>query len=154
MSFNYELIRNIDWFKIDWFEYMSLGDAGSKIIVGFTVVFIGLVLLVTFFSIMGLIFKGASNASAKKEEKKIKAEKKTSDKKAVAVISEKKEETTPAPVVEDGIDDEIVAVIAAAIASMTDGETRYAVRSIKKTRNVSGRPVWAMAGIRENTTSF
>ncbi len=150
MSFNYELIRNIDWF-----EYMSLGDAGSKIIVGFTVVFIGLVLLVTFFSVMGLIFKGASNASAKKEEKKkIKAEKKTSDKKAVAVISEKKEETTPAPVVEDGISDEIVAVIAAAIASMSDGETRYAVRSIKKTRNVGGRPVWAMAGIRENTSSF
>ena len=65
MSFNYELIRNIDWFK-----YMSLSDAGTKIIVGFTVVFIGLVLLVTIFSIMGLIFKSVSKSSAKKEEKK------------------------------------------------------------------------------------
>jgi len=150
MSFNYELIRNIDWFK-----YMSLSDAGTKIIVGFTVVFIGLVLLVTIFSIMGLIFKGISKSSAKKsEKKKVKTEKKNSEKKAV--VAEKKEEVSaPTPVVEDGISDEIVAVIAAAIASMSDGETRYAVRSIKKTRNTTaGRPVWAMAGIRENTTSF
>ena len=150
MSISYELLRNIEWFK-----YMSLSDAGSKIIVGFSVVFIGLILLVAFFSIMGLIFKGTSNVSAKKKEnKKVKAEKKSSDKKAAAVVSEKKEETAPAPAVEDGIDDEIVAVIAAAIASMTDGETRYAVRSIKKARNVGGRSAWAMAGIRENTTSF
>lgn len=149
MSFNYELIRNIDWFK-----YMSLSDAGSKIIVGFTVVFIGLILLVTFFSIMGLIFKAVSKSSAPKEEKKkAKADKKNSEKKET--VAEKKEEPAiPLPVVEDGISDEIVAVIAAAIASMSDGETRYAVRSIKKTRNVGGRPVWAMAGIRENTSSF
>lgn len=150
MSFNYELIRNIDWFK-----YMSLSDAGSKIIVGFTVVFIGLILLVTFFSIMGLIFKAISKSSAKKsEKKKVKVDKKNSENKTV--VAEKKEEpvSVPEPVVEDGISDEIVAVIAAAIASMSDGETRYAVRSIKKTRNVGGRSVWAMAGIRENTTSF
>lgn len=149
MSFNYELIRNIDWFK-----YMSLSDAGTKIIVGFTVVFIGLILLVTIFSIMGLIFKSVSKSSAKKEEKKkAKTDKKSSEKKTV--VTEKKEESVaPVPVVEDGISDEIVAVIAAAIASMSDGETRYAVRSIKKTRNIGGRPAWAMAGIRENTSSF
>lgn len=149
MSFNYELIRNIDWFK-----YMSLSDAGTKIIVGFTVVFIGLILLVTIFSIMGLIFKSVSKSSAKKEEKKkAKTDKKSSEKKTV--VAEKKEEVSaPTPVVEDGISDEVVAVIAAAIASMSDGETRYAVRSIKKTRNIGGRPAWAMAGIRENTTSF
>ncbi|MBR2916115.1 MAG: OadG family protein [Clostridia bacterium] len=149
MSFNYELIRNIDWFK-----YMSLSDAGTKIIVGFTVVFIGLILLVTIFSIMGLIFKSVSKSSAKKEEKKkAKTDKKGSEKKTV--VTEKKEESVaPVPVVEDGISDDVVAVIAAAIASMSDGETRYAVRSIKKTRNIGGRPAWAMAGIRENTTSF
>lgn len=150
MSFNYELIRNIDWFK-----YMSLSDAGTKIIVGFTVVFIGLVLLVTIFSIMGLIFKSVSKSSAKKEEKKkAKTDKKSSEKKTV--VAEKKEAivSAPVPVVEDGISDEVVAVIAAAIASMSDGETRYAVRSIKKTRNIGGRPAWAMAGIRENTSSF
>ena len=142
MSFNYELIRNIDWFK-----YMSLSDAGTKIIVGFTVVFIGLVLLVTIFSIMGLIFKSVSKSSAKKEEKKkAKTDKKSSEKKTVV--------SAPVPVVEDGISDEVVAVIAAAIASMSDGETKYAVRSIKKTRNIGGRPAWAMAGIRENTSSF
>ena len=74
MSFNYELIRNIYLFK-----YMSLSDAGTKIIVGFTVVFIGLVLLVTIFSIMGLIFKSVSKSSAKKEEKKkAKTDKKSS----------------------------------------------------------------------------
>ncbi|MBQ8727151.1 MAG: OadG family protein [Oscillospiraceae bacterium] len=149
MSFNYELIRNIDWFK-----YMSLSDAGTKIIVGFVVVFIGLILLVTIFSIMGLIFKSVSKSSAKKEEKKkAKTDKKSSEKKTV--VAEKKEEVSaPTPVVEDGISDEVVAVIAAAIASMSDGKTRYAVRSIKKTRNIGGRPAWAMAGIRENTSSF
>lgn len=150
MSLNYELIRNIEWFK-----YMTLSDAATKIIVGFSVVFVGLVLLVTFFSLMGLIFKAISKSSTKKEEKKkIKTDKKNSEKKTV--VAEKKEipSSVPAPVVEDGITDEVVAVIVAAIASMSDGETKYAVRSIKKTRSAAGRPVWAMAGIRENTSSF
>jgi len=103
-----------------------------------------------------LIFKVVSKSSGKKAEKKVaKVEKKKNSEKKT-VVAEKKEESVsaPEPVIEDGISDEVVAVIAAAIASMSDGETRYAVRSIKKTRNVGGRPVWAMAGIRENTTSF
>ena len=150
MSFNYELIRNIDWFK-----YMSLSDAGTKIIVGFTVVFIGLVLLVTIFSIMGLIFKSVSKSSAKKEEKKkAKTDKKSSEKKTV--VAEKKEAlvSAPVPVVEDGISDEVVAVIAAAVAAMYEGsDVKPVIRRIKKSGG-NVRPAWTAAGIFENTRSF
>lgn len=151
MSISYEFMRNIDWFK-----YMTPGDVGTKIIVGFTVVFIGLVLLVLFFSIMGLIFKAVSNASAKKENNKKPKSIKGSDKKALPVTDKKTEATalSQAPAIEDGISDEVVAVIAAAVAAMSDGETRYSVRSIKKSHNAGGRPVWAMAGIRDNTSPF
>ena len=154
MSISYEFMRNIDWIKIEWFKYMTPGDVGTKIIVGFTVVFIGLVLLVLFFSILGLIFKAASNASAKKENNKKAKSLKGSDKKALPAATKKPEATvsSPVPAVEDGISDEVVAVIAAAVAAMSDGETRYSVRSIKKSHNAGGRPVWAMAGIRDNTS--
>lgn len=59
-----------------------------------------------------------------------------------------------APFVEEGINDEVVAVIAAAIAAMSEDSngTNYSIRGIKKA-NV-GRPAWAMAGLNENTRSF
>ena len=60
----------------------------------------------------------------------------------------------PSLSVEDGIGDEVVAVIAAAIAAFSsdsDGKS-YAVRSIKKAK--AGRPIWAAAGLQENTHAF
>ncbi len=59
------------------------------------------------------------------------------------------------PFIEEGISDEVIAVITAAIAAMNsvsgDGKS-YAIRSIKNTR--LQRPVWALAGLSDNTRPF
>lgn len=58
----------------------------------------------------------------------------------------------PAPAVEDGISDEVVAVIAAAVAAMSEGGKAYTLRSVSQVRGQ--RPVWAAAGLAENTRPF
>ena len=57
-----------------------------------------------------------------------------------------------APVAADGISEEVVAVIAAAVAAMTPEGKRYAVRSVSRARG--DRPVWAAAGVAESTRPF
>ena len=52
----------------------------------------------------------------------------------------------------DGISEEVVAVIAAAVAAMTPEGKRYAVRSVSRARG--DRPVWAAAGVAESTRPF
>ena len=59
-----------------------------------------------------------------------------------------------APIAEDGVTDEVVAVISAAIAAMSDGETTYVVRRIRPAAAHGMRPVWAAAGIADNTRPF
>lgn len=56
------------------------------------------------------------------------------------------------PSVQNGISDEVVAVIAAAVASMAPEGTHYAVRSVSRARG--DRPVWAAAGLAESTRPF
>ncbi len=58
----------------------------------------------------------------------------------------------PTPAVQDGIPEEVVAVIAAAVASMAPEGKRYAVRKVSRVRE--GRPVWAAAGLAESTRPF
>ena len=55
--------------------------------------------------------------------------------------------------VEDGISEEVVAAIAAAVAVMmsSDGKA-YQLRSIKRTGK--NRPAWSIAGIQDNTRPF
>lgn len=57
----------------------------------------------------------------------------------------------PAPIVEQGISDEVVAAIAAAVAA-TEGSGAV-VRSIKK-KNVGGRNPWSAAATADNTRPF
>lgn len=59
--------------------------------------------------------------------------------------------SAPAPVVEQGISDEVVAAIAAAVAA-TEGAGAV-VRSIKK-KNVGGRNPWSAAATADNTRPF
>lgn len=55
-------------------------------------------------------------------------------------------------VVEDGIGDEIVAVIAAAVAAMGGSVGGYALRSVRRVKEA--RPIWAAAGLQQNTQPF
>ncbi len=49
-------------------------------------------------------------------------------------------------------EDELLAVIAAAVAVTLDDAKLYAIRSVKRVQ--AGRPVWAAAGLAENTRPF
>lgn len=112
-----------------------LGNAGMTVLIGLVVVF-GVLLVLTFvFWLFGKV-AGAGASQAR-----------TAPKAAPKVAS-------PTPVVEDGVPEEVVAVIAAAVAAMSDGSTRYAVRRISPARSQGTRPVWAAAGIAENTQPF
>lgn len=54
------------------------------------------------------------------------------------------------PAVEQGISDEVVAVIAAAVACMMGEGTGFTVRSVRR----APRKEWQMAGMVQNTRSF
>ncbi|MDE6767577.1 MAG: hypothetical protein K2J35_05235 [Eubacterium sp.] len=88
------------------------------------------------------------------------AAKKTAKKDESAQITEQKPvlntpqmpvNSVPAPVVEQGISNEVVAAIAAAVAA-TEGSGAV-VRSIKK-KNIGGRNPWSAAATADNTRPF
>lgn len=113
-----------------------LGDAGMTVLIGLVVVFGVLAMLTCIIWMFGFIARAASR------------------KQKPATPSVAVQQPVAAPVVEDGIPEEVVAVIAAAVAAMSgDGKT-YAVRRISAARTVGARPVWAAAGLAENTQPF
>lgn len=121
------------------------GIVSSVVITGMVVVFIGLVLLILFVVAYGKIFEAIENTKAKKVKLSIEkdgAEDKVGFQSVVAP-----------PTVEEGIEDEVVAVIAAAVSAMSaKAGKKMVLRSVKTAK--SGRPVWANAGIMENTKPF
>lgn len=124
---------------------LSSGTVSSVVITGIVVVFIGLILLILFVSIYGKIFELIENKKAKKNNEKL-----NSVNPAPVKVVEK---PTSALVVEDGIDEEVVAVITAAIAAMSaKSGKKMMLKSIKNTK--PARPAWANAGIVENTRPF
>ena len=125
-------------------------DIASVVITGMSVVFIGLVLLVLFVSIYGGLFNKANQKKKEKQE---------AEKQAAEAEKAKKTENKPvqpavnAPAVTDGIEEEIVAVIAAAVAAIGEKSgKKLVVKSIK--RSVSQRDPWAAAGLVDNTRPF
>ena len=54
----------------------------------------------------------------------------------------------------DDIPDEVVAVIAAAVAAMSTDGKQYAIRRIRPATATGVRPAWAAAGIADNTRPF
>lgn len=125
---------------------LDSGTVASVVITGIVVVFIGLILLIICVSIYGKIFDSINNkkAAKKKAEEKAVAEKVSSAPLAPAPT---------APVVEDGIEQEIVAVIAAAVAAMgASSGKKLALRSVRTAK--PQRSAWASAGISDNTRPF
>ena len=111
-----------------------LSDVGMTVLIGVSVVFAVLVALTCIFWLFGVVARGKSTTEV-----------------TTKVVSAPS--VAPVPVVEDGISDEVVAVIAAAVAAMSDGNTQYTIRRIRPART-NARPVWATAGIAENTQPF
>ena len=113
-------------------------SAGMVLLIGMVVVFAVLIILTFVFWLFGKVV-GSNHENA-------------------SVVAPKPPVTKPvakAPVPQtDGVPDEVVAVIAAAIAAMSDGTTQYAIRRIRPVATGNARPVWAAAGIAENTRPF
>lgn len=112
----------------------------SVVITGLVIVFSMLLFFVILFSIFGKVMDKSSGKNKVKPAKPVKAD--------VQLTA------PPKPVASADIDDEIIAVISAAVYSMYSSDGKYPViRSIKPAvRN--GRSNWAMAGIRDNIRSF
>lgn len=123
------------------FEYVA-----SVVITGITVVFIGLIMLVIILLLFGLI----SRAKRKSADKKAELEN-VSDSGEKALLSA--EPMKAAVEIDDNIEEEIVSVITAAIAYMSEKSgKKLALKSIKSAK--PQRTAWAAAGLIDNTRPF
>lgn len=110
-------------------------------ICGLAIVFGTLILLVILISLFGKLMD-AMNRKAKK---------------ATAAAPLPVPPPAPTASVKDaaGDDDELIAVISAAVSAMYDASgRRFAVKSVRPARRAGERPAWATAGLRDNTRSF
>lgn len=118
-----------------------LSDAALVIAIGVIVVFMALIILTAIFWVFGKVAHrnseaASSNTNDVQEVKQYAAQ-------AAIPSAVKKQE---------GLSDEVVAVIAATVAAMAPEGKKYAIRSVRRAR--SERPVWAAAGVAENTRPF
>ena len=116
--------------------------------IGLVVVFLGLAILIAFITLMAQVFKSidAKRNARAKAEAEAKAE---AAAKAAAAAASAAPAAVEEPVVEDVTDDQqLIAVIAAAIAAFTDSDKQLVVR---KVRRVSG---WNRAGRAEQVYRF
>ena len=120
----------------------------SMTLIGLSVVFFALLILVIFLYCSGSIFKKSSRSAAPKKT--------ASPSAAAAKTPAAPKAAAPAKPAASGEDEEVIAVIMAAIAAMgaADGK-QYQLRSVKQvTRGGSGRNIWAQAGILDATRPF
>lgn len=131
-------------------ESLTLAEKGitsaKVVLTGFVVVFAMLILLIFIIKIYSAIVQKAQSAGS--NSKKGKKDEKPAEKPAAV----------PAPVVTasaatDGISDEVVAVISAAVATMYGSSEKARIKSIKKSSD-GGRSAWAKAGVLDNTRPF
>ncbi len=123
----------------------------SVVITGIAVVFVALILLIGLVWCYGKIFEAVNAKAAAKAEAEA-AQKAAEAAKAAPAVKA----APAAPVVEDGIEEEVVAVISAAIAAYgAQTGKKLAVRSIKASGGApSGRNAWGAAGLAEATRPF
>ena len=126
---------------------MEMSYVIAVVITGLVVVFLGLVLLIAFISIIGAIFKKLNQ----KGTAPAKANAPAAARPVPKIVSQ-----PVAVAASDTDNDEIIAVISAAVAMMSAAEGKnYRVRSV---RAVSSKATvgnaWALAGLRESTDPF
>ena len=133
-------------------ESLTLAEKGitsaKVVLTGFVVVFAMLILLIFIIKIYSAIVQKAQSAGSNIKKGKKNKDEKPAEKPAAA----------PAPVVTasaatDGISDEVVAVISAAVATMYGSSEKARIKSIKKSSD-GGRSAWAKAGVLDNTRPF
>ncbi|MBQ8171440.1 MAG: OadG family protein [Oscillospiraceae bacterium] len=126
-------------------DYWS--SVGIITITGLLVVFLILGILIFIFWGMGQFFKSMDKRKAQKAEA-AKAAEAVKTVAPVAVVEDAAEEDVVAD------DDEIIAVISAAIAAYSEADGKqYEIRSIRR-KDSRTRSAWSLAGIGENTRPF
>lgn len=120
------------------------GSVGILALTGILVVFLILAILIFFFWLMGTIFKAIDKSRAEKKASEDAA--KTEAPAAVAEAVETVEETD---------DEELIAVISAAIAAY-EGGGNFTIRRVSKRgdKNPKTRSAWSMAGLGGNMRQF
>lgn len=114
---------------------------GIVVLTGMSLVFLILVVLALIILAQGKIFDLIMNKRAAAHPQK------AQDSAALAQQAAAPA-PTPAPVVEEGIPQEIVAAIAAALACMGSG--KYQLRAVRKAR----RTPWSQSGVQDHTQPF
>ena len=137
----------------------------TVVFAGIFVVFLGLLIIIGIVYLMSAITKLVGKISTKLGPKIAVINEKKAAKKAAKLAAKQAEKetvapeksasvaTNTAPVVEQGISEEIVAVISAAVASMSSDGKGFTIRGIKKAKK-TGRSAWANAGLQDNTRAF
>lgn len=132
-------------------EELSLAEKGiasaKVVLTGFVVVFAMLILLIFIIKIYGAIIQKAQDAGKKSKEKKAETVAET----PAPVVAAPAAPVAPAQA--DGVSDEVVAVISAAVATMYGSSEKARIKSIKKSSD-GGRSAWAKAGVLDNTRPF
>ncbi len=115
----------------------------AVMVTGIAIVFLALVALWLIVAIFGKLLSSLTGKGGKQKRTEKAA------KKAAAATQAPK--ATMA--VEKGVSDEIVAVIAAAVAAMgSKSGKKFALRSVRRAKE--SRPVWGLAGLQQNTRPF
>ena len=118
-------------------EGYTWNDAFNVAICGAVIVFLMLVLLVVVIMLFGKVMSIAKN---------------TSDTPKIEV---KPAQVANNVAVADNTDEDVVAVIAAAVGYLYSGtDVKPVIRAIKRTDSKSSRTAWANAGIAQNTRAF
>lgn len=121
------------------------GSVGIIALTGILVVFLILAILIFFFWLMGTIFKAVDKSKKEKAAKKAEAAKAEAPAAKVEKVAVEEDDYSD--------DEEIVAVISAAIAAYAAEEgTAYKIKSIKK--HSRSRSAWSMAGLSDNMRGF
>lgn len=139
---------------------LSPAEQWGVTLAGLGIVMAALLLLVVIIWLFGKIFDGINAASQQKAKKQAaaKAPKATPSpvKQAAPPKAAPAPAPAPAPVTAAQDDDEVIAVISAVVAMMSEADgTTYKVKSVKPVQNgFSGRSAWAMDGRRNNVSPF
>lgn len=125
----------------------------TVVIAGVGIVVAMLLLLILVFYAFGKLVSSAESSAKKHKMEKMEKEMEN-EPSAPPVVKAAKPAAPKAPVVQNGISDEIVAVISAAVAASEGGSA--VIRSIRaaKQNTVGSRNPWAAAAVFENTRPF
>ena len=132
----------------------SLAFTLTVVIGGIGIVLGALMVLILVFFAFGKIMSVSQARAKKKEAKKIQSEMQANLSKVSAAAPTPTPASAPAPVVEDGIPQEVVAAISAAVYAKDGGAG--VVRSITKKAGspITTRNPWAQAAVADNTRPF